>query len=263
MTRVQKTNGGERVGIVHVHTAHSHDGRDAVADLAVWGKSLGLSFIGVTDHAEDFDEEKWLTLVSECAKASDDLIEVIPGLEFRFDGFPGLHLLACGLDRFITPRTPAEFIAQTERHATLTIGAHPVIWRRECPPDVLRSLNAIEIWNGGYNTRYLPDPSAISLVRRLRRDGFSTVATVGPDQHDRRNDKQLRIWMSVHEPDSLAAIREGRFRGEGTSMSISCTDWSVYQRLTLRVGRWLLDTVVSAQEQLHRRRQRRVRTGRA
>lgn len=230
------------IGIVHVHTSYSHDGKDSIADLAAWARDVGIQFVSITDHAEDFDTEKWSALVAECAEHSDQRLHLFPGLEFRFAGFTGVHLLACGLREFISPETPEAFIREATPRCTLTIGAHPVIWRKPCPPDVLASLHAVEVWNGGYNSRFLPDPKAFDMVARLRASGTSTLATVGPDQHDRRKDPHLRIRADAAAPDALDAIRAGRYVSEGMSMRVpSDGNIGFARRAALGVGRLTFD----------------------
>ena len=85
------------LGIVHVHSSYSHDGRDSLAALTAFAAERGIGFVGLTDHAEDFSEARWHEYVAECAGASTDAVRLVPGLEFRFADFRGLHLLAFGL----------------------------------------------------------------------------------------------------------------------------------------------------------------------
>src|SRR5690606_27132580 len=101
-----------RTGIVHVHSEYSHDGRDTLGHLARLSARRGIGFVGLTDHAEDLDAGRFAECLGHCAEASRLGARLIPGLEFRFAGYPGLHLLAFGLARWIEPRTPAEFLEQ-------------------------------------------------------------------------------------------------------------------------------------------------------
>jgi len=252
---------GPRVGIIHVHTAWSHDGRDSVASLHAFARARGISFVGLTDHAEDLDATAYATLRAECAAISDADVEIIAGLEYRFAGYPGLHLLALGLGDWIAPETPSEFIAATRGLARLTVAAHPRLFRYQLPPEVAAGIDAIEVWNGVYNTRYLPDPAAIGLLRGLRRGRPEVVATVGPDQHDARNDKELRIRLVPGaNPDVLAAIKAGQFENQGRTMRFDpWMEWSVLRLGALRLARWGFDRVERTQERVGRwwRRRRR------
>ena len=96
-------------GIVHVHSDYSHDGRDSLEELQAFASARGITFVGLTEHAEDFDAARFDQYREHCGRASADGVRLIPGLEFRFEGFPGLHLLALGLRAWIEPRTPQNF----------------------------------------------------------------------------------------------------------------------------------------------------------
>src|SRR5215469_5131451 len=100
----------DAVGVVHVHSAYSHDSRDSLASVREFALARELRFVGLTDHAEDFDADRFAAYRAECAGLSDAAVTLIPGLEFRFEGYTGLHLLALGLTRWITPAKPEDFI---------------------------------------------------------------------------------------------------------------------------------------------------------
>ena len=40
------------VGVVHVHSDYSADGRDSLEQLRAFALERGIAFIGLTDHAE-------------------------------------------------------------------------------------------------------------------------------------------------------------------------------------------------------------------
>jgi hypothetical protein len=249
-----------RLGAVHVHTAYSHDGRDSIAEVADWARKAGLAFVAITDHAEDLDGAAYERLCAECAEQSRDGLEIIPGLEFRFVGHTGFHLLACGLSRWIEPATPEEFLSLARAHAQLLIAAHPVIWRNSYPPALLRQFDAIEVWNATYNTRYLPDPAAVRTVRALRRDGADTLAIVGLDQHDRRNDRGTRVGIDAGEPAPLMALRRGAFTNIGVTMRFAPTvSWSPLHQAALQVARTAWDAIERVQDRVARARKRTAR----
>jgi hypothetical protein len=211
------TGGG--VGALHVHTTYSHDGRDTPEQLAGFARKRGIAFIGVTDHAEDFDRAKFERFHAHCREASGAGVTLIPGLEFRFEGFPGLHLLAVGLERWIEPSTPAEFLRMTQETARFTIVAHPLLCRYRIPDDVAARIHAVEVWNAAYNTRFLPDPRAIRLLETIRRHSPKCVGIAGLDQHDSRNDRETRVVLTGDAAtDPLAELREGRFVNVGRTM---------------------------------------------
>ena len=255
MRRDTVPRGGGRAGAIHVHSNYSHDGRDSLEHLREFAQTRGITFIGLTDHAEDLRADEWEAYVRHCAAVSDHAVRLIPGLEFRFAGYSGLHLLALGLSRWIEPRTPAEFIAQAREAAPFTIVAHPVLADYRVPDVVRAGIDAVEVWNASYNTRWLPDPRAIRLLHEIRSDRKEVVGTVGLDQHDARNDRESRVLPVDAEDDPLAALHAGRFVNVGRTMRFTATVPIRGSRLAaLSAGRWLFDRLERAQERLARAR---------
>jgi len=254
---------GERVGAIHVHSNYSHDGRDSVLRLREFAREHGLAFLGLTDHAEDLDAARYAALQAECAEVSDPDVVLIPGLEYRFPGFPGVHLLALGLRRWMTPQTPEEFVVQARECAGFTIVAHPLLFNYELPPEVEAGIDAIEVWNASYNTRYLPDPAAIRLLHRVRRGRPEVVGIAGLDQHDARNDRETRIRLLPDAAvDPLAALKAGQFENLGRTMRFDArVNWSGARLAGLTAARWTFDRLERTQERMGRWLSRRRRGG--
>jgi hypothetical protein len=207
------------VGVVHVHSTWSHDGRDTLSALHGFARERGIAFVGLTDHAEDFDAATFEGFLAECRAVSTPEVRLIPGLEYRFAGYPGLHLLALGLRRWIEPGTPRDFVAEARSACDFTILAHPVLPGYRLPDDVAPAIDAIEVWNAAYNTRFLPDPRAIRLLESLRGRRPEVVGVAGLDQHDSRNDRQTRVvLLDPTATDPLAELKAGRFVNVGRTM---------------------------------------------
>lgn len=242
-----------RLGIVHVHTNWSHDGRDTPAELAEACRRRGIGFVGLTEHAEDLDRDRWTAYVAACAAASGHGVLLLPGLEFRFAGIKGLHLLAMGLTRWHEPATPEAFIVEVAPDAAFTMVAHPVLTGHRVPEVVLAGVDAIEVWNAAYNTRWLPDPRAIGLLHEARRGRPGLVGVAGLDQHDSRNDRETRVRLSAAEPDPLAALRAGRFENLGRTMRFDpAVSWGPARLGALRAVRLVYDRVERLQDRLVR-----------
>jgi hypothetical protein len=241
----------DAVGVVHLHSAYSHDGRDSLPRLREWASERGLRFVGLTDHAEDFDEARFAAYHAECVSVSDAAVTLLPGLEFRFAGYTGLHLLALGLTRWIEPSTPEDFITATKGIAGLTIAAHPMLFKYQAPDEVWAGIDAIEVWNASYNTRYLPDPRAIRLLHEVRRTRPNVVGLAGLDQHDAANDRRTRVIVDAAATDPLAEIRAGRFHNQGLGMRFG--SWPRSTLPLLEAVRFVFDRVERTQERLAKR----------
>jgi hypothetical protein len=248
-------------GVVHVHSDYSHDGRDALERVRDLAAARGVRFVAMSDHAEDFHAARFDTFVAHCEAVSDDRVTMIPGLEFRFAGYTGLHLLACGLRQWISPRTPGEFAATAPAICGLTMVAHPGLARYVVPPDVADTIDAIEVWNAAYNTRYLPDPRALQVLREIRSTRPEVVGIAGLDQHNAANDRRTRVVLERDTTDPLAELRAGRFQNQGATITFRASgDWPVAARVALSVARTGLDVIERTQERwaLARRRKRRT-----
>jgi hypothetical protein len=247
------------LGIVHVHSCYSHDGRDSLGSLAEFARVRGIGFVGLTDHAEDFSAARWLDYVAECTAASTEGVRLIPGLEFRFAGFPGLHLLAFGLTRWIEPVTPDDFIRLARPVSRFTAVAHPILARYEIPESVRAGIDAVEVWNAVYNTRYLPDPRSFRMLQEMQRSRPGIVCFAGLDQHDGRNDRGTRVLVHAAEAgDPLGALKAGHFENWGRTMRFDAVTGVAGPRLALlSVVRYCYDRVERIQDSIVRARRSR------
>ncbi len=251
----------ERVGIVHVHSDYSSDGHDSLEEIREFALVRGIQWVALSDHAEDFNEEIFAHYAAECHRLSDAHLRLYPGLEYRFEGFKGLHLLAFDLRRFISPATPSAFLAEAPGACALTVAAHPVLYRHHVPNEVAERIDAVEVWNATYNTRYLPDMEAIAMYLRLHRRRPELRALAGLDQHDASNDRELRVIVQGDPRTSpFDLIRAGSYRNTGRSFTLTPTiDWNTARLGWWRAVRWGFDRVERVQERLALRRRRRLR----
>jgi hypothetical protein len=248
-------------GAVHVHSAYSRDGHDPLDRIRDRAVAAGIRFIGMTDHAEDFDAGRFAEYYEACRALSDERITLIPGLEYRFARYRGLHLLACGLDRWVEPPATLEGFAQEVADAArLTILAHPILTAYRVPGIVRDCIDAVEVWNASYNTRYLPDPRAMALLHVVQRTRPAVVGIAGLDQHDASNDRRTRVVLSHQHDlaDPLVAIREGRFRNHGQTMSFAANaELPPMIFFPLLAARTVFDRVERTQERMARAWRRR------
>jgi hypothetical protein len=232
-------------GAIHMHSDYSHDGLDSLEALREACIARNIRWVGMTDHAEDLDPEIFAQFKEHCAALSDDDCKFVPGLEFRFAGYRGVHLFAVDLTEWGAPATFEEFFDFTGTAAKFTVLAHPVLCKYKVPEVVLDRIDGIEIWNTNYNTRYLADPRAIDLYRSVRARRPEVVATVGLDQHDSRNDRGVRTLIRPADViDPAAALKAGRFCTIGRNASFdsqAAIDGAAMRKL--RAQRRALDVV--------------------
>jgi hypothetical protein len=233
-------------GAIHMHSDYSHDGVDSLESLREACVARGIRWVGLTDHAEDFETDVFAEYSAHCASLSDELVSFIPGLEYRFAGFRGIHLFAIGVNEWICPRTPDEFFLQTNEVGAFTVLAHPIICRYAPPQIVLDHVDGIEVWNTRYNGRYLADPDAISLYKTVRQKRPAVVGTVGLDQHDSAIDGGVRTLVSADDlGDPVAALKAGRFRSSGRNTGFDSTPTlSASQMRQLRIKRFAMDFLI-------------------
>lgn len=208
------------LAVLHVHTDWSHDGRDSLAAVAAFAARERLRYVFLTDHAEDFDSARFLAYLQECEAHSTPAHQIVPGLEFRFEGYPGLHLLAVGLRQWISPASPEGFCQAARAHAEFLVMAHPLLTRYQVPESVLGQLHGVEVWNAQYNTRYLPDGKAIAFWSGASQRWPHLIATAGTDQHRLQVEGRVRLRLPV-AGDPFHALREGTFDNQGLTMTFS------------------------------------------
>jgi len=120
---------------------------------------------------------------------------------------------------------------------------------------LLDRIDAIEVWNAAYNTRYLPDPWAIRLLKRSQRTRPELMGTAGLDQHDGRNDRETRVVLANPAPDPLAELRAGRFLNRGRTMAFDAhVSWSPLRVAALMALRRVYDSAERLQNRLARAR---------
>jgi hypothetical protein len=86
-------------------------------------------------------------------------------------------------------------------------------WR--CSADLLRELDAVEIWNVPYDGKYLPSYRALGAFRRMQQENPRLLAVAGHDFHRRPAYYDVGIDMEMPELSSdlvLRNLREGAYR---------------------------------------------------
>ena len=195
---------------LHVHSRHSPDSRLAIREIVDHLGERGLQGFALTDHNSIAGHEE----LRDLAARNPGLL-LIPGVEVSTrEG----HLLAYGLGELPPAGAPIEAtIAWVESHGGIAVPAHPTrlfhgIGLRKVEQ---LSLHALETLNG--HTAELGNARA-ELVAARRHIG----STGGSDVHDLRD--LGRCYTQFPDEvrsveDALGALRQGRSRSGGRSMS--------------------------------------------
>lgn len=198
-------------GAIHLHSTYSQDGTLTIAELRALYLSKGYQFIAITEHAEDVDEAKMEKLVAECRNHSGGQFCVIPGIEFSCGT---LHILGIGAVTCGRQETALGAIETIHRCGGLAVLAHPKRCDWKCPVQILRALDAVEIWNVNYDGKFLPSAKALGAFEDMRVANPGLLAVAGHDLHRRESFYNVAIEMEmpgVSRDSILDHLRRGRY----------------------------------------------------
>jgi len=200
-------------GLIHAHSTYSYDGRHTLGEIAAFARSRGLGFVGMSEHSDTLDCDKVARLQEDCQKASAPDCLIIPGIEFTCTD--NLHLIGLGIQRYNPSKDPLVINEFIQQERGVAIIAHPKRYHYEISEKLLAAVNGIEIWNAGYDGRFVPNDHSITLLKHARERQETLLAFGGQDLHMIQY-KQAQVSLSVRcerlVPGSvLDAIRDGNF----------------------------------------------------
>jgi hypothetical protein len=201
-------------GALHIHSNYS-DGEFTLADLREIFLAEGCSFVGMTDHAEYFDEESLRRYIAECVALSDTRFRLLPGLEFRCER--NMHILGYHATQLTQETNPQAVIRHIAAQGALPVIAHPRDDLFEWIESFATLPAGIETWNSKYDGRYAPRSGTFALLQRLRQRAPGMHAFYGVDLHWK---KQFRNFFVVLDCDStesgaiLAAMASGKYTAQ-------------------------------------------------
>jgi hypothetical protein len=187
-------------GDLHCHTRYS-DGDSWPAEMLHAATEAGLDFLGVTDHNNVAHHAAY-------GPGGDGRPIVIPGVEVTTYGG---HWNAWGTDRwweFRTPEGPAveQAMAEAVEAGAFVSVNHPKPFGPPWEYDDVRSMQAIEVWNGewvGLNS------VALAMWEARLRRGQRLVALGGSDTHKlRSSDPDARHATLGHPTTWVKAGRD-------------------------------------------------------
>ena len=221
---------------LHVHSTLSHDGRHTFTELSEWFRARGFHAVAMGEHSQDMTPEKVQALVGGCAANSTPDFCMIPGVEFTCAG-EGLHVLGAGCTR-LTPETDPVRVARHIRDSDgFAVLAHPKRQNWQHAPELIRAVQAVEVWNIAYDGKYMPAPDAPHRYRAMRATNAELLAIASHDFHRKAGFYDMALEMDVDvisRATVLSNLRRGHYRVRSRWLSFD-------SRLSLSsaVGIWL------------------------
>ena len=225
-------------GVFHVHSVFS-DGEESLERLVEIFRLSGMSFAGVSDHAEVFDDERMQEYVRLCESLSDNRFLVIPGLEFALHG-GDIHILGYGITRRVRFKSMEQLVDGIHDEGGLAVLAHPPAGCTNMIGPIKAKLDGIEVWNGRHDGVHAPRADSFQLLRRVRRQNLKAAAYCGVDLHKLSQTRKL-LYAGVNtgiltQSDIMSALRSGSFTLHGGNIAIPSTgDLTFIQELSIAV----------------------------
>ena len=239
-------------GLVHVHSRLSYDGCHSVPELVALARLRGYRFLAMAEHSDTLDAGTVARYAAECRRLSSEACVVVPGIEFACLG--GLHLLGIGVDEYCDAVDPVEVAAHVRARGGAAIVAHPRRYRFRLPEGLLRRVHGVELWNAGYDGRFVPDGRCVALLREMRARGIALLAYGGQDLHRITWHRHVRVELEVAEASERAvvgALRGGRFRVTNGWWTLDATGRSgALARWGMGPTRWLYERAVAVRARL-------------
>lgn len=199
-------------GALHVHSALSGDGTMTIRELASLYRQHGYQFIAITEHAEDLSEADVEILEKQSRENSGDRFCVIPGLEFSAG--TELHILGLGVTQLFPQDDRLAVIEHIHARGGLAVLAHPRRIGWNCPAGIVRAIDAAEVWNVGYDGKFLPSAKALGGFAAMKEVNPGLLAVAGHDLHRRESFYDAAMEMDVPSLSAeaiLENLRRGRY----------------------------------------------------
>ncbi len=224
-------------GLLHVHSSYSGDAEHSLHQLVELGRRKGYCFFGMTEHSENLDPEKTAAYVKECRRMSNAECLLIPGIEFTCAG--DLHLIGFGVTRYTDSQDPLQVSRFIRDDGGVVILAHPRRYDYAVPPEVAFALDGIEVWNAGYDGRFVPDYRILRLLRSLRMQNRPLLAYGGEDFHREARTPHVHIQLTCQELREdlvLRALRQGDFVISNSHFQLGASSqqgWTALTRIVI------------------------------
>jgi hypothetical protein len=200
-------------GALHIHSTLSRDGTMTIAELARYFKKKGYQFLAMGEHAEDLDDAKVQALREQSVANSNDHFCVIPGIEFAVTR--NIHIVGIGIVKMIPLENPAYVAGRMREQGGMSILAHPKRLGWDCPREAVLAVDAAEIWNIGYDGKYLPSARALPAFERMREVNPKLLAIASHDFHRTAAFYDVAVEMdapSTSQDPILQNLKRGAYR---------------------------------------------------
>lgn len=242
-------------GALHVHTDLSRDGLWPISEMAAFFRSKHYQFVCITEHSEDIDDEKREFLRRSCAELSNREFCLVPGVEYGCSS--RLHIAGIGCDAPLDTSDPVAVANSIRAVNGFAVLAHPGRIKWQCPDALLKAVNAVEAWNVGYDSRFVPRPTGIEFLDHARAVNPAILASAGLDLHARRGFYPVAIKTTVDRLDQdsiLRALITGNYLVQSPFWSLHAHGrMSSGARLRLRVLRSSMEGVRSLRDRFEGR----------
>jgi hypothetical protein len=197
-----------------VHSTLSHDGRLTLPQVAQFYRKRGYHFVAMGEHSQDMNPDKVAMLVEQCGAWSGPDFLMVPGIEYTCRPH-GMHILgvgSLGLTDGCDPVSAANLIHEHDGFAVL---AHPRRFNWDCGLGILEAVDAVEIWNVGYDGKYLPSVLASAAFRKMQHANPKLRAIASHDLHALPGFYDVATEMEVpvlSRQVILQNLRDGTYR---------------------------------------------------
>jgi hypothetical protein len=219
------------LGVAHLHSTYSFDGKVKLSEIAQLFRSRGLDFALMSEHIEKLPAKRIREFVRECRQLSDETFKVIPGIEM--DEF---HILLFGVDEpddIADHRMLREYFLQ---RGSVMVLSHPIKILGKIAADVRSRLTGIEVWNSRHDGKGYPRMSNLELLRDLRQDGRRLAAICGLDFHSWHDEVDIRLEVEAADGSVegiLQGLREGKTRIRKAGKEVPVDHLLVHSRASL------------------------------
>lgn len=195
-----------------MHTSLSHDGKLSLAQLKSFLQGRGYQFICVTDHSPDVSPEQWEMFKQECRGLTDSDFIIVPSIEYTCTD--RIDIMGIGLETITNEIDPGIVIEHIHKDNGLAILCHPTKLDYTFERDWVQHLDGVELWNVGYDGKFLPQRKSIQVFRRLRRWKQDMLGFFGIDLHGTPGFYDVSICIAKEDfhPDRIVpAMKAGRY----------------------------------------------------